>query len=78
MAWYNRGIALHELKRYEDALASFDRAIALDPDGDAAIAGRTRSLTALGRTREALESANRAIAAPQRFPRASLRPRTCA
>ena len=62
MAWYNRGVALHELKRYEDALASFDRAIALDPDGDAAIAGGTRSLTALGRTREALESANRAIA----------------
>ena len=78
MAWYNRGIALHELKRYEDALASFDRAIALDSDGDAAIAGRTRSLKALGRTREALESANRAIAAPQGFPRASLRPWTCA
>ena len=68
MAWYNRGIALHELKRYEDALASFDRAIALDPDGDAAIAGRTRSLKALGRTREALESANRAIAVRKDSP----------
>ena len=37
MAWYNRGIALHELKRYEDALASFDRAIALDRRRDAAM-----------------------------------------
>jgi tetratricopeptide (TPR) repeat protein len=31
-ACYNRGIALHRLKRYAEALASFDQAIALQPN----------------------------------------------
>jgi len=31
-AWSNRGNALHDLKRYEEALASFERALELKPD----------------------------------------------
>jgi tetratricopeptide (TPR) repeat protein/2-polyprenyl-3-methyl-5-hydroxy-6-metoxy-1,4-benzoquinol methylase len=62
IAWYNRGIALYELERYEDSIASFDRAIALDAGADAACAGRTKSLMALGRMQEALVTANQAVA----------------
>ena len=32
MAWHNRGHALRGLARYEDAVASYDRAIAMKPD----------------------------------------------
>ena len=31
-AFVNRGVTLHELKRFDEALASYDRAIALRPD----------------------------------------------
>jgi predicted O-linked N-acetylglucosamine transferase (SPINDLY family) len=31
-AWHNRGVALSELKRFSDAVGSFDQAIALRPD----------------------------------------------
>ena len=29
-AWYDKGDILHKLKRYEEAVAAFDRAIELD------------------------------------------------
>jgi tetratricopeptide (TPR) repeat protein len=31
-ALYNRGIVLHELKRFDGALASYDRVLKLKPD----------------------------------------------
>ena len=31
-AWSNRGNTLYRLKRFEEALASYDRALALRPD----------------------------------------------
>jgi tetratricopeptide (TPR) repeat protein len=43
---YNRGVALQHLGRQEDALASFDSALALKPDYDLALAQRNSILTA--------------------------------
>ena len=31
-AWYNRGVALGNLGRYEEAIASYDRAVEIKPD----------------------------------------------
>ena len=31
-AWYNRGIALAKLGRYEEEIASYDRAVEIKPD----------------------------------------------
>ncbi|MEG3978334.1 tetratricopeptide repeat protein, partial [Microcoleus sp. herbarium8] len=31
-AWYNRGIALHNLGRFKDAIASYDKALKIKPD----------------------------------------------
>ncbi len=32
MAWYNKGISLAALGRRDEALAAYDRALALDPN----------------------------------------------
>ena len=59
---YNRGNALHELKRFEEALASYDRALALRPDYVEALANRGVTLHELKRFEEALASYDRALA----------------
>lgn len=46
MLHYNRGLALQQLGRHEEALASFDSAIALKPDYDLALAQRNSILKA--------------------------------
>lgn len=58
----NRGLALRSLERFEDALASYDRAIALMPHYAAAHYNRGNVLQDLKRFEEALESYDRAIA----------------
>ena len=62
-AYNNRGNALQQLKRPEDALASFDMAIALNPDVvDAYYNNRGMALAALKRHEKALASYDKAIA----------------
>src|SRR5580704_13798791 len=56
------GRALHALGRNDDALASFDRAIALAPDLAPAYANRADVLSKIGRNAEALDSYDRALA----------------
>ena len=54
-AWHHRGFALRRLGRFEEALASFDREMVLDPVNTEAIhSNRGYSLQALGRCGEAI------------------------
>jgi tetratricopeptide (TPR) repeat protein len=62
VAYSNRGLVLSNLLRYEDALASCDRAIALRPDDAKAHANRGLVLSRLQRHADALASYDRAIA----------------
>jgi len=43
-AWFNRGVLLAILGRNEDALASFDKVLEIDPNNEAARQGRTAAL----------------------------------
>jgi len=58
----NRGAALRELKRYDDALASFDHAINLNPSHAESHNNRGAILQIIKRYEDALESYDRAIA----------------
>lgn len=58
----NRGLALQALKRFEDALESYDRALALRPDYAEALFNRGVTLQRLRRLPEAVDSYDRAIA----------------
>ena len=57
----NRGTGLHDLKRHQEALASYDRALALQPDYAEAHANRGNTLHQLNRCDEALASYDRAL-----------------
>jgi len=61
LALINRGSALHALKRFDDALASHDRALAVRPDCAEAHYGRGNALHELRRLEEALASYDRAL-----------------
>ena len=61
-AHYNRGLELHRLRRHEEALESYARAIELWPTLAAAHNNRGVVLRDLGRDAEALESYERALA----------------
>ena len=53
-ALFNRGWTLHELKRLEEALASYDRALTVRPDLAEALYNRGLTLHELKRFEEAL------------------------
>jgi protein O-GlcNAc transferase len=57
----NRGVTLKELKRFEEALASYDRALTLRPDYAEALSNRGVTLHELRRFEEALASYDRAL-----------------
>ena len=57
----NRGVTLSELKRFEEALASYDLALALRPDHAEALSNRGVTLMELKRFKEALASYDRAL-----------------
>ena len=60
-ALYNRGRSLQELKRFDEALASYDKALALKPDYADAFNNRGLALQELRRFDEALLSFERAL-----------------
>lgn len=60
MAWFNRGVACGRLERPEEALASFERLIALQQDNADAWHYRGLALRELGRHDEARASLQRA------------------
>ena len=61
MRCYNRGVTLKALKRFEEALASYDRALAVRPDYAEAFSNRGNTLQELKRFEEALASFDRAL-----------------
>jgi tetratricopeptide (TPR) repeat protein len=63
LALFNRGNALFGLKRHAEALASYNRAVALWPGHAPLLNNRGNALLALGRKLEALAAFDRAIAA---------------
>ncbi len=70
----NRGVTLHELKRFEEAVASYDRALMLRPDYVEALNNRGNTLKALTRFEEALASYDRALESAARLCRGALKP----
>ena len=64
-------ITLHELKRYDEALASYDRALSLRPDYAEALNNRGNALQELKRLDEALASYDRALSCGRTMPRRS-------
>ena len=62
MALNNRGVALNALGRHADALKSYDRALALQPDYVSALYNRARSLDELQRHDEALACYDKVLA----------------
>src|SRR6516225_11874504 len=63
----NRGNALQELKRFDEAVASYDRALTQHADLAEAHSNRGNALTELARFEEALASYDRAQAARPDF-----------
>jgi tetratricopeptide (TPR) repeat protein len=59
--WFDRGNELIGLGRYEDAIASYDRAIKINPDLHEAWSNRGVALVNLGRYEKAIASYDRAI-----------------
>jgi tetratricopeptide (TPR) repeat protein len=57
----NRGLTLHVLKRFEEALASYDRALKVRPDYPEALSNRGNTLKELKRFEEALAGYDRAL-----------------
>jgi tetratricopeptide (TPR) repeat protein len=62
VAWRSYGPALAKLGRHKEALAAYDRALALDPDDAWAHSTRGAALRMLGRLEEALAAYDRALA----------------
>ncbi|MFN6440364.1 MAG: CHAT domain-containing protein [Nostoc sp. DedSLP01] len=60
-AWHNRGLALGNFGRFEEAIASYDKAIQLKPDDYSAWNYRGLALANLGRFEEAIASYDKAI-----------------
>ncbi len=61
------GIDLHDRGRYDDAVAAFEEALALEPDRVRALRGKALSLSQLGKAQEALAFAEEAVKLA-RFP----------
>lgn len=60
--FYKTGLKLQEVRRYEEAVTSFNSAIALKPDFAEAYCSRGIALKGLGRFEEAVASYDRAVA----------------
>lgn len=65
--WVDRGLGLADLERYEEAVASFDRATTFDPGNALAWSGRGGALARQGRRDEALASYGEALARDPRL-----------
>lgn len=60
-AWFGKGDALSQLKRYDEALACFDKCIQLDPSNVAAWNNKGATLVVMGRYEDALSCYDEAI-----------------
>jgi Flp pilus assembly protein TadD len=69
--WMGLGNAAYTLQRYHDAEQAFRRAAQLPGEQDSALNNLALALAAQGRRTEAIEAAERAIAAGGRFAAAA-------
>lgn len=60
-AWNNRGIALRNLQRFEDAIASFDKSLEFLPDDAGAFYWKACCYALKGQVEEAIANLQRAI-----------------
>jgi tetratricopeptide (TPR) repeat protein len=68
--FYKTGLKLQEVRRYEEAVTSFNSAITLKPDFAEAYCGRGIALKGLGRFEDAVASYDRAVAIRPDFAQA--------
>src|SRR5664280_2193422 len=61
-AWYNKGNSLHRLGHDEEAISSYDKALALNPRDAMTWDNKGSSLSSLGRYEEALDCLDKALA----------------
>ena len=73
-AYINRGLAHLELKQHSQALADFDKAVALGQEGPSVEAGRGMALEAMGRLREADSAFELALARAETLDRSGSAP----
>jgi tetratricopeptide (TPR) repeat protein len=67
-AWFQRGFVLYKLQRYEEAIASYDRAIEFNALDAEAWGNRGGVLLMLQRYEEAIASFDKAIQIQPNFP----------
>lgn len=63
LAWYNKGLSETKLGQFNEAIASFNRALNLDAQNSLALVGSCQALTNLGRLYEAIAACDAAIKA---------------
>ncbi len=61
MAWYNKGLALAKLGKYEEAIECFDKAIELNPNFAPAWNNKGVALAKLGKYEEAIKCYDKAL-----------------
>jgi superkiller protein 3 len=59
-AWYNKGIALYNLRKYDEAIASYDEAIRVDSNYAKAWYNKGLALDNIGKHEEAKKSYDKA------------------
>ncbi|MDP2937289.1 MAG: serine/threonine-protein kinase [Dehalococcoidia bacterium] len=69
--WSNKGVSLHSLGRYDEAIRCYDRALELDPQYAAAWINKGNSLHSLGRYDEAIRCYDRALELDPQYAAAS-------
>ena len=60
-AWYNRGISLKNLGRYEEAISSYDKAVEFKPDKHQAWYNKACGYALQGNIEQAIENLQTAI-----------------
>ena len=61
VAWYNRGLALYNLEKYDEALKCYDKAIEINPKDDLAWYGKGFTFENMKDYKEALDCYNKAL-----------------
>ncbi len=60
-AYYFKGIALYDLGKFEDAIDSYDHAVAIEPDDPNAWYNKAATLAQIGRNEESLQACDRLL-----------------